>query len=320
MSRRAVLYATRVAFAAFAAFAVVGAGAAPLAACQLQLTEAGPSADGGQLVINTRDGSTPDAGSDGAAADAPIDSPIAVSYQGNPLCNASTAIGGCYPDDSVTPVAACNSSNALGDAGSAVACHVQSAADGPHAICLPAGSGMNGSACIAPTDCAPGLECVGAGVCRPYCCAGESHCSVSDAGAPDSQAGLGGEFCDIQSAMGSPPTKVPVCMPVHTCDLWSQVQGQNACGHGETCAVVREDGTTSCVGVGAAMMGDACDAEHCGPGLVCLGAAGQRRCYTLCPTQDAGYPSAPMTGSCTPGQTCKGGLPLFPDPNVGICQ
>jgi len=299
------------------ALALVFAGAPWLAACQLQMTDAGLAEDGGQLVFNARDGGTAEAGSEGGV-DATIDSPVAPGYQGNPLCNASSAIGGCYPDDPITPIAAvaCAADGGLVDAGSGLGCHVQSAASGPHAICLPAGSGTSGSPCTAPSDCAPGLECVGTGVCRPYCCAGESHCSANDAGTTDA----GAEFCDIQTAATSPQTKVPVCMPVRMCDLWSQVEGQDACGHGATCAVVREDGTTSCVAVGTAVAGDACDAEHCGAGLVCLGAAGQRRCYALCATQDAGYAPSPVPGSCTQGQSCKGGLPLFPDPNVGICQ
>jgi hypothetical protein len=287
---------------------VVSAAATCLAACELALNSDAFSTGGSSTVMNKPDAATADAGVDGAADDATIDGPAAPVYQGNPLCNASRAIGGCYPDDPITPInaAACNPDGGASDSG-ALACHVQAAADGTnHAVCVAAGVGTSGTKCAGPSDCAPGLECVGSGTCRPYCCSGESRCDASDGGPSD-------QFCDIQPALGAAGTQVPVCMRIRSCSLSTQLNslaGPLRCGQNETCAVVRDDGATSCVAIGHAMAGEECDTDHCTTGLVCLGTPGQRRCYELCLTHDSD------ASACV----CKGGLPLFPDPGVGICQ
>jgi hypothetical protein len=74
--------------------------------------------------------------------------------------------------------------------------------------------------------------------------------------------------------------------------------------------VVRDDGETSCVEIGNAAAGQACDTDRCGPGLACLGVPGSRRCFQLCRTANPAACSAP--------QVCKGGKPLFSD-GYGIC-
>jgi hypothetical protein len=101
--------------------------------------------------------------------------------------------------------------------------------------------------------------------------------------------------------------KVPVCIGVKSCELL--VEGH--CAMGETCAVVKPDGTTSCVAVGAAEVHQSCDREHCAAGLVCLGALGKRMCYQLCRTDKS---------ECSPGFKCRAKEPLFPNPSVGICE
>ncbi|HEY8042423.1 MAG TPA: hypothetical protein VIF15_21625 [Polyangiaceae bacterium] len=238
------------------------------------------------------------------------------TYQGSPLCNASRSTG-CYPDDPATSTAKeCKLapdggpySATGGYDGVALACHVVPAAGaanglGVQSVCTPAGSGTAGSACKLSTDCAPALECVGTGTCTHYCCAGNTECGLK-------------EFCDIQPMAESSMTKVPVCMPIQPlagCELLPGAQGSPCTSTTETCAVVREDGATGCVAVGAVKAGDDCDTDHCGAGLVCLGTPGQRRCFQLCHTATSAECSA------TQKQTCKGGLPLFPDPTVGICQ
>jgi hypothetical protein len=177
-------------------------------------------------------------------------------------------------------------------------CHVLGGdAAASQTACLPAGLRVDGYPCAHPTDCAAGYECTGGGTCQRYCCDGNVVCPRS----PQD------EFCDVQSLFGSPSTLVPVCMPAHPCVLLDA----QTCSPSETCAVVREDGTTSCVTVGTAGAGDECDDTHCGGGLVCLGGAGERRCSQLCHTGST---------ECAAPQTCKGGLPLFPDPSIGICQ
>ena len=241
----------------------------------------GPSPDGG-------------GGSDAAGS----------AYQGSPLCNYSKP-NGCFPD-LPAPAADCTTGVDAGAADAAgntatYACHVSvaNAQADPTQACSAAGPGHDGDACQRGGDCAAGFECVGSGQCRHYCCAASS-CGTQGKSS----------FCDIQvmSSAPSPNTKVPVCMPVRSCKLL--VPGY--CEQGETCAVVKIDGTTSCVAVGPAKVGDACDKDHCAENLVCLGNVGQRKCYELCHTAS--------TTECAGTQKCKGSAPMFPDPSVGICE
>jgi hypothetical protein len=270
--------------------------------------------DSGSPPLNARDASASDAGVEAGSADATTDGAATPAFQGNPLCHASRAIGACYPDDPITPITAtaCNEDGGGGDSGAGLACHVSSSGSLP--VCLPAGHGMDGDPCMASTDCAGGFECAGSGTCRPYCCSGLSRCAAGD------DAGGTGEFCDIQQATGTGGTEVPVCMPIRSCNLLDQLthlDGGSQCGSDETCAVVRGDnGATSCVAIGTAMVGDPCDTEHCAAGLVCLGTS-QRKCYELCLTPPSVAPAVPP---CPAGLTCKGGQPLFPDLAVGICD
>jgi hypothetical protein len=295
------------------------------------LTACGSSAASGFLASGSSSGgSGDDAGSgapspyaDGGEPDsysyaATEAAPAVMAYQGSPLCNASQVTSCCYPDAlSLCAPTACEAPSDAGAADGpggfasqvAFGCHLApsptSAGDAGAALasgqqvapaCLPAGLGVDGAPCRAPADCAPGYECVGSdGTCRHYCCAGSIAC-------------LHDQFCDIQQTTQSAPMNVPVCMPVETCALLES----GACPAGETCAVVREDGSKSCVAVGSAAAGDRCETVHCGAGLVCLGVPGSRLCYSLCAMK--------VPGQCPSTQTCKGGLPLFLDPGVGICE
>jgi hypothetical protein len=251
----------------------------------------------------------------------------ATAAQGSPLCNASPYVGGCYPDLPTT-AKACGVAPDAGVEGlvvvsydQALGCHVRAVgtdggaagAAGPDAdagnavgpVCLAAGPGGTGAPCAHATDCAATYECVGSlsglGTCHHYCCAGTSACS-SD------------QFCDIQPLTEDSTTMVPVCMPTAPCVLLQACPalGPCQCAPDEDCQVVRENGTTSCVSVGAAGEGESCDSEHCAQGLTCIGATGARRCYTLCHTATA--------AECAPGESCTTGLPLFPDPTVGWCH
>jgi hypothetical protein len=230
----------------------------------------------------------------------------AVVSPGSPLCSAMPSPSDCHPDDP-TGTQACQRTtdaggldpNAASDDAATLACHVGALGDAAgQPTCLPAGTGVEGQKCYWPVDCAPGFECVGTGSCQPYCCGGNSKCGQD-------------EFCDIQPVTAFTWTKVPVCIPRRACTLLLPF----ACGLEGTCAVVKADGTTSCVAIGPAQAGDPCDTNHCDRGLACLGASGSRRCYKLCSTATAAVPPP-----CPPSQTCKGGLPLFPDPDFGICQ
>jgi hypothetical protein len=119
------------------------------------------------------------------------------------------------------------------------------------------------------------------------------------------------QFCDVEPLAFSMATKVPVCMPVHHCELLGT--SLTNCPAAETCSVVREDGATSCVGIGTAKAGDSCESVHCAAGLACLGVPGKRTCFQLCHTT-----SMPPSGECGPNLVCKGGAPLF-TAAFGIC-
>jgi hypothetical protein len=229
--------------------------------------------------------------------------------EGSPLCNASSWMG-CYPDNTKTGKASdCNPSpDVRDDAGisgydnSQSACHVQRASNdaGVQPVCTASGSNTDGMACGGPTDCAPGYECIGVGKCQPYCCKGT--CSQPE------------QFCDIQPTATDPGLKVPVCMPIQSCGLLDSAGA--ACPPTDTCAVVRSDtGATGCVAVGPKQAGENCNTADCARGLTCLGAPAEKTCYILCHTGE-------RTTECasTPKQTCKGGLPLFPIPGIGICE
>jgi hypothetical protein len=247
----------------------------------------------------------------GAAAPAPMRPQYQSQTEGSPLCNASDWMG-CYPDDAKTtratdcgasPDARGNDGGASGDDGvTQSACHVQRSSDdaGVRPVCTASGSSTDGMMCSGPTDCAPGYECVGTGKCQPYCC--KDACSRPD------------QFCDIQPTAKDPALKVPVCMPIQTCGLLDS--GGAACPDNATCAVVRFDtGATGCVAIGPSQAGDQCNTVNCARGLTCLGTPGEKSCYILCHTGE-------RTTECasTPKQTCKGGIPLFPNPGIGICE
>ena len=222
---------------------------------------------------------------------------------GNPLC--SQIVGSeCVPDTAT----GCGP-RGQGDAGfeavdvdgdapqpnHGMACHVVPVDGGAAPLCSAAGQGEDGAECIQSADCAVGFECVGSpGQCRRYCCNGQDSCG-----------GDGRQFCDIQ-ARAEQGNKVPVCMPVRSCALLG-----SGCPQGQTCAIVLEDGTTSCVGIGSAQAGESCEEEHCAENLTCLGQRERRRCYKLCEK------TASM--ACSNDERCKGAAPLFQDPGVGIC-
>ena len=248
-------------------------------------------------------GDAGDAGSSASEAAAP-----AASTQGSPLCNAPPT-GGCYPDDPTT-AKACglapdggpyNASGGYGD--ETLACRVSTPAAGatdatPAPACSQSGSAGDGAWCKSSSECTAAYDCVGAGTCQRYCCSGNVEC-IAD------------EFCDIQPLAQASTVDIPVCMPIHP-EGGCQLLDPSACSDTETCSVVRENGATSCVAVGSAKAHESCDESHCAAGLVCLGSMGQRECYQLCHTSSS--------DECTSSQTCKGGLPLFPDPTIGICQ
>jgi hypothetical protein len=270
----------------------------------------GPEGGGGAVATNAQDASGTGDGSPGVLA--PADSATG-SAPANPLCNLSIQNEGglpCNPDVPASPSGqACQVPPGYADAGAAsdagggaslsdaspeLACHVVVTSGARTQACALAGTGRDGDSCQSGADCAPAFECVGTlGQCRHYCCGGDTSCTSG--------------FCDIQSTRDT-NVAVPVCAPVSPCKLLTW----NACATGQTCAIVKDDGTTSCVAVGTAKAGDACDWVHCGAGLTCLGKSGARLCYTLCHLNEP--------GDCPGAMKCKGSAELFSDPDYGICQ
>jgi hypothetical protein len=234
------------------------------------------------------------------------DAPIigATLTRGSPLCGAFQVGGGCYPDEMATPKECAmgadgGSYDPTASSDGILACHVQ--AGGPPA-CQPAGPGYTSASCNGPSGkmgCAAGLECVGTGQCRHYCCSGTSACALN-------------EFCDVQPTFLDPQSTVPVCMLLTPCALFSN----DTCPSDQQCAVTREDGATSCVAVGAAKAGESCERDHCALGLLCVGTVGSRRCSPLCHTATSAECAIP--GS--PGSKCVGTLPLFQNLMFGVCQ
>jgi hypothetical protein len=296
MSPRATILA---ALAATSALAPAGCNASALAT------------PGSSTVPNVALPDGGDAGDAEIAADAGGEALPAEVLQGSPLCNAVPA--SCYPDHPTTAKACGEApdggpySPTGGYDNAALACRVvattlDATAASQSPTCAPAGPAGDGSWCKSASECQPAFDCVGSGTCQQYCCSGNAEC-VAD------------QFCDIQPTAHAPSVEVPVCMPIHP-STGCKLLDLTACPATETCAVVREDGATSCVAIGTATVGEECDTEHCALGLVCLGTPGSRTCFPLCTTST----TAPGGIQCPETEQCKGGLPLFPDPTVGICS
>ena len=139
-------------------------------------------------------------------------------------------------------------------------------------------------------DCGVGLACVAtasSGLCRPYCCGQVEECPIDTYCAP--------------TAMAESAIEIPVCLPAYKC----KVLDEATCPTGQTCTIVRDDGTTSCVEVGEGVRGDACP---CAPGHVC--SKFTNTCLKLChignDAEDCGAGS------------CQGGVMAYPE-GIGIC-
>ncbi|MGH7327123.1 MAG: hypothetical protein ACREJX_02110 [Polyangiaceae bacterium] len=231
-----------------------------------------------------------------------------VGLRGNILCGGTKA--SCVPDGEDSMSSGCgDTGGTIVDAGgsgtgdydaSTISCHVVATPDdGGYDLaptCTASSGGHNGASCTASSDCASGFECVGhegQATCRKYCC--DTDCND-------------GTFCDIQYEASDNKVKVPVCEAVRSCQL---LGSPSQCNADETCTVVDENGTTSCVATGPATAGESCDTVHCAADLVCLGDLNARKCYALCSTSAA---------DCASGLTCMSSAPLFREPAVGVCQ
>ena len=176
---------------------------------------------------------------------------------------------------------------------------------GAQPACLRSGASREGEPCVAASDCAAGLACVGesvSGICRPYCCEGtEASCDKD-------------HFCDERRLLETPELYVPVCLPVEACSLTDPYpcpEGKDcACQGKRACIVVRDDGATACAEPGIGQAGDNCsgtETGECAHGYVCSPSAG---CMKLCSTvsKDSG---------CPDGGVCQSPAEFADD--LGLC-
>jgi len=212
------------------------------------------------------------------------------SYDG---CVAPSGAGGRDPGGSGMGGAAAGGGGSDSDTPT---CHIGSNDGVPFPSCSTAGAGDVLGPCQSDLDCGAGLGCVVSdatsqpvtGVCQRYCCGDLEACG------PDT-------YCAPQPLFADPTLDIPVCTQAVPCMLLTE----GACREGQTCTVVRADGTTSCVPVGD---GGQCSACPCGPGFVCSNSTGT--CQKLCHTDGVGECTG-ASGTCQGGSNLPGG--------VGVC-
>ncbi len=265
------------------------------AACGLSSSEdaaaAGEAAGGGGSGAAPAGGASVDAGIDAELGNDGGTSTSAFDFREH--CGS-----GCIPGDSEDACA--EGEGGAGGAGGgsgaeASTCHlVLAEEDEVVGECTTAGLQDWTEACLAPTDCGPGLGCVESGVCRPYCCGELEACPTHTYCALRPLAVTSG-----QEQAGNP--EIPVCVPTQDCELLNDA----TCTNGQTCTIVRVDGTTSCVEPGEGAAGDECP---CQQGHVCAVAINQ--CLELC---RLGYPE-----DCPDNHTCQGGSTGYPT-GFGAC-
>lgn len=202
---------------------------------------------------------------------------------------------GCKPDTGVaTP---CELSGDGGGGSSGGTCRL--AADDEGAVsgtCQPVGTGADGEPCLADDDCAAGFGCVDPGVCRAYCCGAPEACPSGTHCAPR-------KLALVPPGVPVGPVDIPACAPIEPCTLLDDTTCSLL---GETCTVVRLDGSTSCVPPGVGTAGEACP---CAAGHVC--SQGDARCWKLCRTN--------RSDDCPAGSQCSGGSKAYPA-GFGVCM
>ncbi|MEP7125780.1 MAG: hypothetical protein ABJE95_32920 [Byssovorax sp.] len=207
---------------------------------------------------------------------------------GGSASSSSSGAGGAPPDKSTS-----SATGGESDAGvlpPTLTCKLAPISGAAVAGCVPAGDLVVGNPCQTAGDCGVGLACVATpsgGVCRPYCCGEVEECPLDTYCAP--------------VPMAEAAVKIPVCLPAYKC----KPLDDSTCMNGQTCTIVRDDGTTSCVDPGDGSRGDHCP---CGAGQVCSKIT--NTCLKLCHIGSD-------TADCGAG-TCQGGVMGYPD-GIGIC-
>jgi hypothetical protein len=204
--------------------------------------------------------------------------------------------GGCTPGTGVSESCTLNGSGGAGGAGGSNmgACQLGVVGKKVEGICGVIGSAQNGEPCLSTHDCAAGFACVSKGVCRPYCCASSEACAPASYCAATPLAAA-------DAPQASPP-QIPVCVPAEPCTL---LDDKTCAKAGQTCTIVRTDGTTSCIDPGPGKEDEACP---CAAGYFC--SAAQNKCLRLCRTK--------MPSDCKAGWQCMGGSKPYPA-GYGVC-
>jgi hypothetical protein len=234
------------------------------------------------ITSDTKSGSTGAGGGTGITPD-----PAGFGY----LCGGSQAT--CSPDPGSTDCAP-GGNPGMGGApsdGGATKLACQLIADNGQVVskCGMAGTAGKNDPCNQATDCQAGYGCGATdltGVCRQYCCGDPESC-------PDDT------YC-TPTKMAESDQQVPLCAPLKSCKLLADAA---YCDPGQTCAIVRNNGATSCVTPGTNTEGEPCP---CAAGYMCSNATGT--CLKLCH----------LGGTECGSGTCQGGTAPYP-PDIGVC-
>jgi hypothetical protein len=160
------------------------------------------------------------------------------------------------------------------------------------ASCGMAGPAANGDVCTSATSCQAGLGCVATAVpelslCQEFCCGDRESCPSAT-------------YCKKTPLIGT-TLEIPVCAPVTPCELLNDAAH---CPTGQTCTIVRNDGTTTCADAGDSEVGGPCP---CAAGFTCSSSTG--KCLKLCHIGST---------DCGAGGTCQGGTKPYPN-DIGFC-
>jgi hypothetical protein len=244
------------------------------------------------------------------------DGSIDVASDGDPAPNAKDYAGSCglgaqNPRDAMPPCVAgaehdgCTSLQPSegGMSSGYITCQLVATDGAVVPTCLTPGEGTYNQPCMSALNCGGGLGCAvvaspGAtpdnkgGACLDYCCGDLEECPKDT-------------YCTLQSMAEAPDVTIPVCILASKCTLLDDT----TCPEGLTCAIVRADGTTSCVVPGTGKDGEECNSlGFCAAGFTCLKLVG--KCKQLCRLD---HPE-----DCPMGSTCLSGSGEYPD-NYGTC-
>jgi hypothetical protein len=207
------------------------------------------------------------------------------------LCGGSQP--GCSTDPALSDCAPGGNAGMGGGApdGSTLTCQLTTDGAQIQAACGMAGPAGNGDVCTGPTGCQAGLGCVATSVadlavCQEFCCGDREACPSAT-------------YCKKTPLIGT-ELEIPVCAPVTPCALLDDAH----CPSGQTCTIVRTDGTTTCTDAGQSKTDGPCP---CAAGYTCSNATGT--CLKLCHIGSS---------DCGPGGTCQGGTKPYPV-DIGFC-